>query len=389
MSITSAGRPLRVAHIIRDGGGTAPVELTVAAKLRDRGHRVTLYGPPEVRAHAHDAGFGLNPLDWPPGLPESLIPRMTGASAAWARRLAPRLGAGTDLVVADCTAFGALMAARLAGVPSAAVMPTVYLLGARTYTSAGLGDQAAVVAGVNRARGALGLPPVASLAEQILDADRLLVLTARAFEPPDVRPPDHARYVGPQPPRTPQDPPGFRPPEGDGPLVLVSLSTSDQGQLGLLERLLAALGGLPVRALVTLGPSVPAGRLRPPANAVLERYVPHAAVLPYADLVVTHAGHGTVLTAVSAGVPLVCVPIGRDQPAVAARVERHGLGVRADPDAGVADLRTAIRHALDEPAYRAAARRMARAIEPPDRVVDEIEALAATPTGDADDRPIS
>lgn len=49
-------RPLEVAQVIRHGGGTAPVELTVAAKLRDRGHHVTVYGPPEVRGHADTAG---------------------------------------------------------------------------------------------------------------------------------------------------------------------------------------------------------------------------------------------------------------------------------------------------------------------------------------------
>ncbi|MGH3374667.1 MAG: glycosyltransferase, partial [Actinoallomurus sp.] len=360
MSITTdetrpAGRPLDVAQVIRDGGGTAPVELTVAAKLRDRGHRITLYGPPEVREHAHAAGFDLEQLDWPPELgrrtAEDLIPRMIGAGEAWARQLVPRFD-GADLVVADCTAFGALMAARVSGVPCAAVMPTVYVAGepSRAVADHLRGDRAAALAGINHARGVFGLPAVASLTEQILDVDRLLVLTSRAFELPDIRPPDHVRYVGPQLPGS-RHAPGLRLPDGDGPLVLVSLSTTDQGQLGLLERLLAAITPLPVRALVTLGHAVDADRLDPPANAVLERFVPHAAVLPHASLVVTHAGHGTVMAAVSAGVPLVCVPMGRDQPAVADRVARHGLGVRVEPDADVEDLCSAIIQVLREPAY--------------------------------------
>ena len=100
-------------------------------------------------------------------------------------------------------------------------------------------------------------------------------------------------------------------------------------------------------------------------------------VLPHTDLVVAHAGQGTVTAAVNAGVPLVCVPMGRDQPAVADRVTRHGLGVRVEPDAAVEELRAAIDHALREPAFRDAARQMAQAIEPANRVVDELEALAA------------
>lgn len=87
------GRPLDVTYVVRDGGGTASVELTVAAKLRDRGHQVTLYGPQEVRADADAAGFDLETLDWPPLGPRvagDLVPRMIGASEAWARQLAHR-----------------------------------------------------------------------------------------------------------------------------------------------------------------------------------------------------------------------------------------------------------------------------------------------------------
>jgi MGT family glycosyltransferase len=257
-------------------------------------------------------------------------------------------------------------------------MPTVYVAGpapASADTTYPV-DRAGAVAGVNRARDALGLPPIRSLTEQILDADRLLVLTSSAFELPEIRPPEHVRYVGPQLPR-PDHAPRFRLPDGDGPLVLVSLGTTDQGQLDLLERLLAAMAPLPVRALVTLGNAVDAGRLNPPANAVLEPFVPHPAVLPHARLVIAHAGHGTVMGAVSAGVPLVCVPMGRDQPAVATRVARHGLGLRVEPDASTDELRAAIRQVLAEPAYGEACRRMARVIGPTNRVVDEVEALAA------------
>ncbi|MEV4622405.1 glycosyltransferase [Asanoa sp. NPDC049573] len=374
-------RPLEVAQVIRDGGGTASAELTVAAKLRDRGHRVTLYGPPEVREQAHERGFDLEELAWPPQVAaqptEDLIPRMIGASGAWARRLAPAFGEGADLVVADCTVFGALLAAQASGVPSAGLMPTVYVAGApRAKADHVRGDWSAALEGLNQARKGLGLHPVTSITEQILDVNRLLVLSSRTFELPDVQPPDHVRYVGPQLPQLHQ-PPAVRLPDGDGPLVLVSLSTTDQGQLDLLKRLLAAIAALPVRALVTLGHSVEAEGLDPPANVVLERFLPHQSVLPHASLVVTHAGHGTVMAAVSAGVPLVCVPMGRDQPAVTARVTRHGLGVHIEPDAGVDALRLAIDHVLNEPGYGEAARRMAHAFEPTSLVTDEVETLAA------------
>ena len=233
---------------------------------------------------------------------------------------------------------------------------------------------------VNAARRGAGLPPVESVTDQILAADRVLVLTSRAFELPDVHPPANVCYVGPQLADAPADPPAdaWQPPAGDTPLVLVSLSTEAQDQTDLLRRLLAALGQLPVRALVTTGPAVDPGRFDPPDTVVLARFVPHASVLPHASLVVTHAGHGTVLAALRAGVPLVCVPMGRDQYDVTARVRWHGAGIGLAADAAVPELAAGIRAVLAEPAHAAAARRMAAAIaaEDPDRVVGEIVALA-------------
>lgn len=114
------------------------------------------------------------------------------------------------------------------------------------------------------------------------------------------------------------------------------------------------------------------------------RFVPHDAVLPYADLVITHAGHGTVMAALSAGVPLVCLPMGRDQPAVAERVTHHGLGVSLHPGSDRDALRTAITKVPATPSYRAAARRLAAGIEPADRVVTEIESVAAAAPSDRD-----
>lgn len=155
---------------------------------------------------------------------------------------------------------------------------------------------------------------------------------------------------------------------------MVSLSTSDQGQADLLRRLLAALGQLPVRALVTVGPAVDPTQFDPPDNTILELFVPHSAVLPHAALVITHAGHGTVIAALRAGVPLVCIPMGRDQYDVAARVRHHGVGVALPVDAEVCALADGIQRVLAEPEFAEAARRMAAAItsEDPDQVVDAI-----------------
>ena len=160
--------------------------------------------------------------------------------------------------------------------------------------------------------------------------DRALVLTSQAFDFP-ARVPANVEYVGPQ--LEPAEPtPAWAspwPPEDERPLVVVGLSTTYQAHDPLLERIVAALATLPVRALVTTGgmeASVDATRQRPPRPLRAPRQV-----LPQAAAVVTHAGLGTVHAALAHGLPLVCLPIGRDQPDNAARVEWHGAGLRLSP----------------------------------------------------------
>jgi UDP:flavonoid glycosyltransferase YjiC (YdhE family) len=142
----------------------------------------------------------------------------------------------------------------------------------------------------------------------------------------------------------------------------------------------AALGTMPVRALVTTGP-IQMGE--PPSNVHLARFVPHTRVLPHADVVVTHAGLGTVHAALAHGLPLVCLPIGRDQPDNAARVVWHGAGLRLSPKSSPAKITTAIDRVLGDEARSRSARRLAKAIqnEHPEVVgPDEIERLAAVGT---------
>src|SRR6185437_5892690 len=85
------------------------------------------------------------------------------------------------------------------------------------------------------------------------------------------------------------------PPESEGrPFVVVSLSTLPQGQASLMRNILVALSRLDVRALVTFGLSLDPADFVASPSVVLERLVPHAAVLPKADVLVTQCGIGTV-----------------------------------------------------------------------------------------------
>jgi UDP:flavonoid glycosyltransferase YjiC (YdhE family) len=63
----------------------------------------------------------------------------------------------------------------------------------------------------------------------------------------------------------------------------------------------------------------------------IEEFLPHDPVIERAGVVVCHGGMGITQRALSRGVPVVVVPVGRDQPEVARRVEYAGAGVRLDP----------------------------------------------------------
>ena len=311
----------------------------------------------------------------------------------------------TDAVAFDFLLLGALFAAERAGIPAAMLIHTVYPFPAPGMPPYGMGwDPATGPAGrlhdrvgrlmyrqayerpliprFNAVRDSLGLGPLVSFDDLVSRVQRALVLTSPAFDFA-ARLPANVEYVGPQLDNAelaaPWEPPWS--PGDERPLVVVGLSTTYLAQGSLLERIVAALATLPVRALVTTGDITLRGA--PPPNVHVARYVPHARVLPEASLVVTNAGLGTVHAALTQGLPIVCLPIGRDQPDNAARVVRHGAGVRLSPKSGSVAIGAAIQTVLGEPTFSAAARRLAAAIadeRPADRGPDTLERVAALGT---------
>ena len=236
------------------------------------------------------------------------------------------------------------------------------------------------------ARAGLGLHPLRSPFQQYDRAKRVLVLGSRAFDFPSSRLPANVRYVG-----SPIDDAGVPAedwsaslPTTDGmPLILVSLSTLNQGQAGVMQRILDALDGMPVRALVTVGPSLDAAAFRAPPNAVLETFVPHSAVLPHVAAMVTQCGLGSLTKALMHGVPLVCLPLIGEQADNAARIVAHGAGLRLPAEAPPDQIRTALQRVLDEPGFRHAARRLGARLAaetPEETAADELEALAKPDT---------
>jgi MGT family glycosyltransferase len=231
---------------------------------------------------------------------------------------------------------------------------------------------------LNALRREHGLAPVNGVFEQFHLARRLLVLTTEAFDFPAQRMPANLRYAGPMI----DDPTWVQPwtpPPGEEPLVLVALSTTYQDQERTLQRIVDALGGLPVRGVVTTGPPIDPQTVRAPGNVQVVRSAPHAAILAHAAAVVTHAGHGTVMKALAADVPMLCLPMGRDQNDNAARVVAHGAGLRLRPNASSPAIARAVRRLIDEPRFSQGAARLGDAIRADAQqsiAVDELEELS-------------
>jgi MGT family glycosyltransferase len=194
--------------------------------------------------------------------------------------------------------------------------------------------------------------------------------------------PANVRYVGAireAPPVAEQESPWGRTEEQ--PRVLVAFSTTYQHQEDVLRRVATALAALPVQAIMTVGTVIDPGAIEPAPNVALHRYLPHTTLLPDCALVVTHAGFGTVMAVLAHGVPLLCLPMGRDQHENAARVAACGAGMVLSASASVEEMRHAMHELLTQPDYRDAARRMAVMIARQDgreTAMKELEALPST-----------
>ena len=85
----------------------------------------------------------------------------------------------------------------------------------------------------------------------------------------------------------------------------------------------------------------------------MPRFVPQSSLLPRCRAVVSHGGSGSVVGALAHGAPLVCIPLGADQPHNARRCEALGVGRTLDAVAATpADIRAAIERVVTDPSFR-------------------------------------
>jgi MGT family glycosyltransferase len=417
---------MKFLFVMPEAGGSVPAQLTVARSLVKRGHHVHVLGDAAVEDEACAAGASFSPFrhaphhhmrsvthdvvrDWEASHNIASFKRygehmFFGPAAAYARDvLDAAKEVRPDAIAVDFLLFGALIGAQKSGVPTAMIIHQPYTVPSPGATPAGFGlRQARGPLGrlrdallrrvvmlsfgsglpkLNAARVEHGLPPVANIVEHLAGPKLTLVLTSQAFDFVPTPLPEGVRYVGPQLDDPTWATPWTSPwPEShEDPMVLVSLGSTFQNQGALVRRIIEALGSLPVRGLVTLGGQFDGEDFAPPSNVVVVPSAPHAAVLPHARAVVCHGGHGTVMKALSYGLPVACIPLGRDQLDNARRAEACGAGIMLKKRSSTQALRTAIAALVSDGPHRAAAARMKAIIaheRKSDAAARELEGLA-------------
>jgi UDP:flavonoid glycosyltransferase YjiC (YdhE family) len=350
---------------LHDAGGTVPPMLAIAEALVAREHAVTVLGQTSVGIRAQEAGcefIAFNGPDYATDRP--LEQQLEAVLAVMAGRgpgddlLSVIAGTGAEVVLLDCNLAGAAAAAEASGCRSAILLHSLY----KTYVDTWFGEIWPYLApAINDTRAAFGLDARESWTEVFVPHDRLYAAVPAVFDAPtSLAPPASLHHTGFLVPTADESDRPLELGEPEEPAVLVSLSTTDMGQGPLLQTILDALDGQEVRAIATVGGQHLASALRIPSNVIVHDHVPHGALLPHVDAVVTHAGLGTVAASLSHGVPMVCTPIARDQPLNAERVAEVGAGETVPAaDATPESVRAALAKVLSDARYRQAAKRVA------------------------------
>lgn len=360
----------RVLIVSWNGGGNLPPALALAARLVDSGHEVAVMtdaAPADSSSIGRVASCGAKLLEypsvepWPPGLsleddPVRFDEIRNGVGVAW-DVVAAAEGFKPDVMVVDCMAGAGLVAAEHLGIPTAVLVHVLYQPFVCYWAD--------VAVDVTRCREAFGMERLEApvLLAQLTRTSKVLVLVPKEFDYPDAPGTGETHYVGPiLEPVIPEPPAdlGFDSSD-DRPLVLVSLSTTPQRQKEALPPILEALGELDVRGLLTLG-EIDVGEQSVPSNVVVHDYLPHRSILGQASVVISHGGLSTIMTALAHGVPLVCIPQGREQPLNAERVGACGAGINLPIDAGPRSIADAVTAVLEQPSYRGAASSMSALI---------------------------
>jgi UDP:flavonoid glycosyltransferase YjiC (YdhE family) len=370
------------------GGDLQPL-VAAALALRERGHETLFVGDASVARSLGPLGIETHVL----ASELDLGPRLVGAIRDAMTSTRGELAAAGPIVRASMTAWAKEVARPVAEVVRelAPAVIVTSLFGVEVLVEAAASCPWAVInstfyVGPDPPRplhedfGPRAIPLIEGYASLLESANLVLHASDRVFDLSFDGLPDHHHYVGPlgiwEPP---SDVPAYLAEPGD-PWALVTISTQIGDDLPLAEAALEALAERRLRVVLTVGPERdPAELTSVPPNARVERTVSHAAVLRHGALLISHAGHGSVMKALWLGRPMVLVPWGRDQPGVAARAAALGVArLVSREDASNETIADAVDAVLDDEGLAREAHRQStrlRGTDPPQAAASLLETL--------------
>ena len=284
-----------------------------------------------------------------------------------------------DVLVSDILTLAPSLAAELAGVPRATLIPHLYPVhdpgmpffgmgmapprtgaGRRLWRAALPALETGLRIGrreLNETRRSIGLPPQNRFHGGI--SDRLAIVgTFPQLEYPRSWPTETV-VTGPLEFEIPH--PDVELPEGDGPLVLVANSTAQDPACDLIRRAFEGRAGEPVRVVATTNGHRPARPIEVPPNGLLHDWLSYSQAMAAADVVACHGGHGTLARALAIGRPLLVSPSIGDMAENAERVAWAGAGLTVPGRLRRAStIRWAVRALLEDDRYRRRAEEIGR-----------------------------
>lgn len=382
---------MRILFTFVGGAGHALPLVPIARTAHARGHTVAFAGHTGMAPGIQAAGFAHFPLGRKTGgtrqksplLPVDMKREEHDLRERFVRRAArervPDLLALSaewqpDLVVCDEIDFGSMVAAERLGLPYASVL---------VIAAGSLVRPDVVGESLEELRTAYGLPPDPQL--EMLHRYLVLAPFPPSYRDPAFPLPPTAHSIRPlASDPTPHDTvPPWLADLPDKPTVYFTLGTEFNLESGdLFARVLAGLSNLPINLVITVGRQIDPADFGPqPEHIRVERYIPQALLLPRSSLSLSHGGSGSVMGALSYGVPMVLIPMGADQPLNGERCAALGVARVLDPIAATPDgIREAVEVVLAGASYRLQAERMRAeiaALPGPDYAVDLLERLAA------------
>jgi UDP:flavonoid glycosyltransferase YjiC (YdhE family) len=391
----------------------------LAKELERRGHKVILFGIADTEARIRAAGIEFHLIgaqDYPPGTLQLLDQRLgplrglasfrftverVKNTASMILRDGPQAArsANLDALLIDEADMAGSIAEHL-GLPfiSLAFFPPLVRddrippfcfgwragqdpisrlrnrLGMRLLTRVARPNYAVV----NRQRAAWGLKPLNGATDALSPLAQIAQLP-RALEFDISDPPSLLHYTSLFVDNQQRPPVDFPWDRLDGrPLIYASLGTLQNFSDTIFKTIAEACTGLNAQLVLSLGGGLDPARLQAlPGDPIVVRYAPQLELLKRAAAVITHAGLNTVLESLAEGVPLVAIPLGNDQPGVAARITARGAGIVITPSKlSAIRLRAALQAVLQQQSYRSAAvaiRDAMQAIDGKARAADIIE----------------